>query len=167
MTQEKSCNGLVWPQISRSTQRLAWASIRVSAKSQWPFLSTTGQAALKIHHRRGSHTCQSPKLRLTQGCDFAQSASRCQLKEDIWWRLKLSFRWEHSCLLVLLCTQPTHIFTARRLHSARSASARRSRWPPGDIWRSLHGPAAGQRHPSFSCGDTRSRMKKTETASHF
>jgi len=95
MTQGKSCNRLVWPQISRSALKLVLVSIAVSSKAKWPF----------EHHRAESTWNPSP-LRIWQSenstysrdvishCAPLMSADGGHLME-----VKLSFRWECSCFI--------------------------------------------------------------------
>lgn len=81
-----------------------------------------------------------------------------------WMKVTLNLRWAHTLVFPHSHTHTLRLFTALPLHSATSASARRSRWPPEDSGRWLHEQAAGPRHPSSSCGGKEEHQSDINTA---
>ena len=142
-----ACTRLKLLQVSPTSRRLLHTKVsfglhRGLRKGTELSLSTTGQRALQTHPCRGSHTCQNPRVYLQRDV-ISHSVPLMSAEGGRLMEVKLSFRREHSCLSVLYTTHThtharthththahTHAhthFTAPRLRSATSASARRSR----------------------------------------
>lgn len=120
-------------------------------KGRVVLLSTRGPSALHVESAPVISHPSGLKLDRQRDLDFSQSVRlKCQLMEDAWWRLNYASGEITVVRQLPSVHNPRTASTAPRLRSARSASARRSRWPPGDIWHLLRGPAAGQLRQSFS-----------------
>lgn len=137
----------VYPQIGCYTraQRLVSVSVAAATKAQRPPpLSPTRPRALRSRARWRLRTCRRLRADLRR---HTEAAARREVKlSSRRGRRRRSWR-----------------VTARRPRSARLASVRRRRWPPGDTWHWLRGQAAALRRPSSSCEEAHENV----TVSHL